>query len=331
MKQNVDLKVLFLTDLGFDKLLGEGLLQDALNQGFSSMIITKELKKGESPIQQVNSLILSADIVVTVVGDYVPSNLLCFETNLVRKQSKPLVVCIPYRQVPFDTSSSINRLFEQQINRLFEQQIIFYKNEDELRKGIISALNSISKSLLTEEYVTLREEENRSFSDLKKTLGKNVLVLGKDSDVKILGRMQRIKEVLKSRGYEPRFLRDYEDIDWISVRGKMIRIGALCRFMVAEDSRPSGAILELEVCVNIEYVTAVVREVGFGSTKMVSHFPNIHRLIHTFCYKTEQSQKVIDKLCEEVYPTLEDSVYASIEWAEKQIKILEGLYSNTLY
>lgn len=145
-------------------------------------------------------------------------------------------------------------------------------------------------------------------------------------------KIERISSALRKEGYTPRKLKDLPEIKHLSLAGKMVRVGALCRFVIAEDSRPSGHISEVTLCANCEYVTATIREVGTGATWMQAHYPTIFTFMERFCFKRENglpSKK--DNLCKKVYDTLEIATKEAAAWAEKRITDQDAMYSQTIY
>jgi len=178
----------------------------------------------------------------------------------------------------------------------------------------------------------LWKDENRIINLLKDSLRKNVLILGKDSDEEGLVKINRIADVLVKKGYEPVMLKKLPEIIYLSLEGKMIRVGALCRFVVAEDSRASGHIDEIRLCANCQFITATVREVGTSSTWMQAHYPIQYNFMNRFCYKTVKDSITIgDKLCRNIYASIEEATYKAIAWAEKRIKEQEKYFGGDIY
>jgi hypothetical protein len=108
----------------------------------------------------------------------------------------------------------------------------------------------ILPSIRSNKYTEKRNDENTIMDVLKDSLEKNVLVLGKDSDDVGMGRIDRIAEILKEKEYNPIILKkSLPEIKYLSFEDKMLRVGALCRFIIVEDSRAAGQIDEIKIYV----------------------------------------------------------------------------------
>lgn len=301
----------------------KGLIRHASEEARVSPIFTDErIQAGDNILQTFRTLVLSCDIVVAVIRDYVPAALI-LEIDFIRALGKPFTMFARKPVIP---------LFHPRMRYLsLKYEIIYYKELRQLRRLLTSSIKRISSVLRNREYLVARKDENNLVSMLKKSLDTNVLVIGKDSDPIGLQKISRIKDVLRKGRYHPLSLKDLPEIKHLSLEGKMIRIGALSRFVIAEDSRPSGHISELNTCVKNEYVTAMVRVAGSGSTWMLAHYPIIHPFTNLFCYLDGRVGKVVDQLCEKIFPTLEDSTEEAIRWAEDYITTLERKYSKKIY
>lgn len=180
----------------------------------------------------------------------------------------------------------------------------FYRTHAELYQLLSLSLRRLS-FLKRPEYISKREKEDKLTDILQRSLKNNVLVLGKDSDKEGRKKMEQIGEVVKDRGYIPIKLKELPNIEYLSPEDKMIRVGGLCRFIIAEDSRPSGHIDEVRLCVNCQYITATLREVGTGSTWMQAHYPVQYNFIKRFCYQNIKFVNVLDHLCDKVNDSLD--------------------------
>lgn len=205
---------------------------------------------------------------------------------------------------------------------------VSYENEVELLRSLVTSLSNLKSKLKRKEYVEQKREQEKITEILNESLEKNVLVLGKDNDDKGLRKMKRIAQVLSDNAYSPVLLKELPEINFLSLEGKMIRVGGLSRFIVAEDSRPSGHIDELSLCVACEYITATVREAGTASTWMQAHYPMLYNFINRFCYSETATGNVKDDLCDKTYCSLETATEEAIKWAEKRITIQSKYFKN---
>lgn len=288
----------------------------------SPVFITEVVPAEGNIVQAIRALILSCDIVVGVMTRLVPAGII-LETAYVESLNKPFVMFARRPIIPF---------FHLRMRYLsLRYNITYYETLDDLRRLLTSFLIQLRTELKKPRYSLAKEEENKLTSILEKSMKTNVLVLGKDSDTEGLRKIDRISTVLKSKGYNPVTLKNLPEIKHLSLEGKMIRVGALTRFVLAEDSRPSGHIDEVNICARCEYVTATLREIGSGSTWMQAHYPIQYNFMNRFCYRNGRSLKIHDSLCDKVYETLEESVEKAISWAEKRIAEQEREFGRRIY
>jgi len=168
-------------------------------------------------------------------------------------------------------------------------------------------------------YASSQLAEHSIIDQLKASLDKNVLVLGRDSDGEGMEKINTIKTVLERLHFNGLTLKELPEIEFISLESKMARVAALCRFIIVEDSRASGHIDELKICVTNEFITVIVREAGTGSTWMQSHYPMLYNYVRRFCYKGLNKAES-DDLCDSIEPTLEKAVENGIVWANDRIE-----------
>lgn len=324
----IQLKVLYLVgyEVGDTKLI-KIIREVSEKVGSSPTTLDPELKPEENIRQSYHIAFMSCDVIVFIFN--APSFVLGFELALATNLDieKPILIFV---RKPAGVENAFMRDWFFDLQHVHRYQVIYYDSLNELHRVLISSLTNMSR-LLGHKYYALRTEEDNLISILKKTIKTNVLVLGKDSNLEGLCRMNRITKYLEKEGYTPVSLKNLPEIQHISLEGKMIRVGALTRFVIAEDSRPSGHIDEVNLCARCEYITAVVREVGSASTWMQAHYPIIYRFMNRFCYLDGLSKSVRDSLCDNVYPTLEESVKAAVKWAEKCIKEQEREYRRKIY
>jgi len=324
----IQLKVLYLCSYGADDSKLRKIIREVSEKVWSSpATLASELKAEENIHQSYRIAFMSCDVIIFIF--HAPSSGLGFELSFVTTLNieKPILIFV---RKPAGVESPFMRDLFFDLHDVRRYQIIYYDSLNELRRALISSLTTMSR-LLKHKYYALRIEEDNLISILKKTIKTNVLVLGRDSDSEGLCRMNRIIKCLEKEGYTPVSLKNLPEIQHISLEGKMIRVGALTRFVIAEDSRPSGHIDEVNLCARCEYVTATVKEVGSASTWMQAHYPMIYRFMNRFCYLNGLSKSVRDSLCDNVYPTLEEGVKAAIKWAEECIKEQEKEYRRKLY
>lgn len=282
-------------------------------------IFADEIPEMELSIsEKIRSLILSCDLVVIVISEPDYAGIL-FEMGLSQAIGKPIFLFIRTTRwhIPFDISGF---------------RYVQYETNNELYQKISLSLSNYRSSLEKVGYMQKKRDEKKIIDILRNSLEKNALVLGKDSDEEGIKKINRIADVLRKKRYEPVMLKKLPEIEYLSLEDKMIRVGALCRFVIAEDSRPSGHIDEVRLCADCQFITATVREVGTASSWMQAHYPRQYNFINRFCYKDKGSITFKDNLCQCTYDSLEVATDEAIQWAEKRIKeqakYFKSMYSN---
>ncbi len=141
-----------------------------------------------------------------------------------------------------------------------------------------------------------------------------ILILGQDTTE--IYRLHVIQKRLEHHGYTGVIVKDVSDIEIQSVEEKVNMLASLCRFIICENSTPSGHIDELKICALNRYVTAIIQEQGQGATMMQTDYPLDFSFMKTFTYSSLNE--------------MDSAVDDSIEWAE--IKIDERRkFFNQLY
>ena len=123
-----------------------------------------------------------------------------------------------------------------------------------------------------------------------------VLVLGQDTT-----HIDR----LNSHGYIGIIVKEQSDIDIQSIEEKVNMLASLCRFVICDNSFPSGHIDELKICALNRFVTAVIQEKGKGATWMQSDYRFDFSFIEVFEYPDVGNiRRTVDK---------------AVEWAERKL------------
>jgi len=143
---------------------------------------------------------------------------------------------------------------------------------------------------------------------------RTVLVLGQDTTQII--RLQAIQDRLRGRGYTGIIVKDQADIEIQSIEEKVNMLASLCRFVICDNTFPSGHIDELKICSLNRFVTAILQEEGKGATWMQVDYPLDFSFMKIFKYS---SVKQIDS-----------AVNNAVKWAEKKI-VERKAFFNRLY
>ena len=126
----------------------------------------------------------------------------------------------------------------------------------------------------------------------------SVLLLGKDTGDS-LKRLTRIKSELESLGYYVYLLKEQPDKWGESVIQKVLRYALSSKFILIENSEPSGHLYEIpHVTKMAECVTALLQEQGKGATWMFEDAYAKSRNWKKFTYNTKQLRTVVREAAE---------------------------------
>lgn len=127
----------------------------------------------------------------------------------------------------------------------------------------------------------------------------SVLILGKDTGPS-LDLLKQIAARLETHGYFTYIIKEQPDKTGESVIQKVMRHALMCKFVIVENTEPSGHLYEIPHAAKAaECVTVVLQQEGKGATWMFEDAYGKHRHWH----KVE-------------YSNVDIGVDASIEWAE---------------
>ena len=281
---------------------------------FHPIIPSEIISVGESIIGKIRRTIYLSDLVIVVLSREVSPAVL-YELEMAANQGKPFLVFaekgtpisyfVTSRFVVkyFEDSSDLAQLVAQSIHKI-QHEIEPTPSDEEIQRWSSQIIQLISDS-------------NK----------RSVLILGKDSDEEGWEKIRRIKRLVSNKGYYPLILKELPELKHVSLGRKMLVLGALARFVLAEDSRPSGHIDEVKICAINEFVTATLREAGTGSTWMQVHYPITYSFMQRFCYEGAKGH-VVDRLCGHIYQSLEEVVNAAVKWAEDRISEQERAFKD---
>ncbi len=143
---------------------------------------------------------------------------------------------------------------------------------------------------------------------------KFVLVLGQDTTE--FGRLRCIQSHLGKLNYEGIVLKDLSDVRLQCLEEKVNMLGSLCRFVVCENTTPSGHIAELSICARNRFVTAVVQQSGRGATRMQADYPLDYAFMSMFEYSDMAG--------------IPECVDRAVEWANKKV-VERADYLDSIY
>lgn len=143
----------------------------------------------------------------------------------------------------------------------------------------------------------------------------SVLILGKDTGL-ALNRLKRIESKLQDLGYYTYIIKEQPDRAGESVVQKVMRYALSSKFVVIENTEPSGHLYEIpHVAKAAECVTIVLQEETRGATWMFEDAYAKHRHWHKIEYKDAE---------------MEASVAQAAEWAEKFVAEFSDYQTATL-
>jgi len=143
----------------------------------------------------------------------------------------------------------------------------------------------------------------------------SVLILGKDTGP-ALERLKRIESKLQDLGYYTYIIKEQPDKAGESIVQKVMRYALSSKFVVIENSEPSGHLYEIpHVAKAAECVTVVLQEQDRGATWMFEDAYAKHKHWHKLEYKDD---------------ALEDIVVQAAAWAEKFVGEFSDYQAATL-
>ena len=186
------LKVLFLIPYQDLIDLKELIHEVSIRTQVSPVFLDETLAMEGSILQNVRALVMSCDIIVTIITRSIPAELI-FENEFIEFLNKPILIFARKPTIPF---------FYIKMQYLpLKYRITYYKDLCELKHLLVVSLTKLLLELRKPKYRSIKTEENELILILKKNLETNVLVLGKDSDIEGRKKIRRITDVLKNEGY----------------------------------------------------------------------------------------------------------------------------------
>jgi hypothetical protein len=106
----------------------------------------------------------------------------------------------------------------------------------------------------------LLSDHQRALANAARCQKHHVLIAGKYGNHR--ERLERIKKVLQSVGFVGLILDEHPDIEEQSLPSKMVTYASISRFVIIDDLVASGHNVELEICHQRKFVTAILRNEG---------------------------------------------------------------------
>lgn len=130
-------------------------------------------------------------------------------------------------------------------------------------------------------------------------------------------RLDSIAECLRNSGYEPIMLKDIPDHPHQNLSQKVVTFGSASRFVVIDDSCPSGHIAEFEKCKQNDWVTILLHGDGQRSTSMTAATETYSKVIREFDFDVSNPQAAVDEAthwAENVLDELKRALRGSYPW-----------------
>jgi hypothetical protein len=168
---------------------------------------------------------------------------------------------------------------------------------------VLSALVELKKA---EQYkVPIHEYVNT----LKR---KTILILGDYSDTG-LKRLEVIRTCAMDLGYAPLLVKDVPDLFGTDLQQKVAILGALARFVLVDDTSPSGHLIELPIAQHNRWVTVLLHAHGQRSTVMTAGLNITSGVL---------GEQDFDPAAPRA------GVARAVEWAESQLRGVETQYKG---
>jgi hypothetical protein len=170
--------------------------------------------------------------------------------------------------------------------------------KDEVLAAVYLARQAAQQKTSLNEYV-------RRFRD------KSVLVLGSYHPPGS-ARLESICVHLRELGYEPVLVANIPDFEHYDQSQKVVAIAAVSRFILIDDSDPSGHLNEVELCKVNRWVTTLLRANGKPASSMTLGASISSNVMHELPYDPED---------------MAPAVRAATAWAEQRLMELEKQFS----
>jgi len=136
--------------------------------------------------------------------------------------------------------------------------------------------------------------EDDKLADIIGSLKSNtVVILGSDSSSESMNVLNKIGERAKEWGLTPIIIKNIKDTEGQSFTQKAIMYSLLAKFVIIENSKASGHILEFDKVLNLNCIVGVLQEKDKGSTHLLDeYFIRYPFHLHQFVYDDNFEQKI---------------------------------------
>jgi len=137
---------------------------------------------------------------------------------------------------------------------------------------------------------------------------KSVLLLGA-YDTAGMAHLRTLSRGLTELGYKPILVADVPDFEHYDLAQKVVAIGSLCRFVVIDDSVPSGHLNEVEICRMNRWVMVLLRAHGRAASAMTLGAGIASTVIRELAYDPDNPLSALQE---------------ATTWAERRLAELEN-------
>jgi len=158
---------------------------------------------------------------------------------------------------------------------------------------------------LQEAFPHLKASSDRLASAISDAKRASVLVLGEDTDASLI-RLNRICAIIEEKlSLSAILIKEQPELENHGLIGKLLIYATMARYVIVENSVPSGHLYELPYIRTAEAVTIVLQESGRGSSRMPDDSFAKNPLVQVFNYEPE---------------TLETVLQQAASWAENRLQ-----------
>lgn len=215
------------------------------------------------------------------------------------------------REEPFDDWEVALERFVGELSRTCEQTVMDGMNETMALYTLWTLLGHVVRDHALEGlrmvFPHLSASPDRLADLVAAAKTGAVLLLGKDTD-EGLARLKAIQEVLEAKGLACVLLKEQPEVEEAGLVPKFLIYASMTRFVVVENSEPSGHLFELGILKNLEAVTILLQEQGRGASRMPDDSLAKNPLVRVFRYRPSTLPAVIDKACDWAEARLQKNV-----------------------
>jgi hypothetical protein len=193
-------------------------------------------------------------------------------------------------------TKTVERCVQQAMTPLIAQHVLQTLLMRELRERLFSSLRR--------DYPHLAATPERMAEAISTAKRGSVVVLGKDSGPS-LDRLEQIGTILEEEyGLSPILIREQPVLEEHGLVGKLLAYTTMARYVIVENSEPSGHLYELPYLHTAEVLLAVLQEHGKGASRMPDDSLAKNPLARVFRYDVT---------------SLADAVGEAVAWAEQRL------------